>query len=145
LLRWKVSPTKSVPAGTIAGSEHDKGYLRVRVGTKIYYAHRLIWKWMTGEWPTGQVIDHINGNPADNRWTNLRLATPSQNQHNRGANRKSQTGQKGVDKFRNKFRARVMVDGKYHLAGYFDTVEMAAEALDVMRHRLIADYIGGNQ
>lgn len=50
-------------------------YLSVRVNISTYKAHRLIWKIVTGTDPCGE-IDHINGIKTDNRFINLRDATP---------------------------------------------------------------------
>ncbi|QDK32697.1 HNH endonuclease signature motif containing protein [Sphingomonas sp. IC081] len=68
--------------GTIAGSVHKHiGYTEIRIGGVNYYAHRLANLTMTGEWPSAQ-MDHINGLRSDNRWANLRAASPSENTRN---------------------------------------------------------------
>lgn len=81
LLRWKEKTgCKTVP-GAIAGREKGHGYVVVGFLCGRYYAHQIIWLWMTGEWPP--FIDHRNRNRSDNRWENLREATRSINNRNR--------------------------------------------------------------
>ena len=66
--------------GSRAGFVTKKGYIRVTVQKERFMAHRVIWKWMTGEDPQeGLVIDHINELPHDNSWGNLRLLTNEEN------------------------------------------------------------------
>lgn len=74
-----------------------KGYRRVVILGRNVYVHRLAWLHMTGRWPT--MIDHISGDRADNRWSNLREATHQQNMQNRRqAQRNSRSGLLGVGK-----------------------------------------------
>jgi hypothetical protein len=65
-------------AGTEAGAILSDGYRGVKYKGKRYPAHRVIWLWNNGAWPTGDV-DHINGDRADNRIKNLRDVTRSEN------------------------------------------------------------------
>lgn len=67
--------------GRYAGGAKD-GYVIIRVFGRNFPAHRLAWLLHTGEWPTG-VVDHINRNRADNRASNLRDVTPTENARNR--------------------------------------------------------------
>lgn len=90
---------------------------------------RLAWLLHHGDWPPdGYWIDHINGIKADNRITNLRLATPTQNQQNKGG---YGTYPKGVT-WRNRkekpWQAKIRADGKRIHLGSFATMEEAAEA-----------------
>lgn len=70
-------------SGKEAGAvNNDTKYRTVGIkGRKNYPIHRIIWLWMTGEWP--DTIDHENGIRDDNRWCNLRNVTAKQNSQNR--------------------------------------------------------------
>ncbi len=57
--------------GDYIGCANHKGYVNIMVSGKMYLAHRLAWFLMKRAWPTG-VVDHVNRNPPDNRWRNLR-------------------------------------------------------------------------
>jgi len=81
---------------------------------------------MTGQWI--DEIDHENTDPGDNRWSNLRAATSSQNKANRGPNRRNQLGVKGVYKHQNGYRAVVYKDRQRIDCGVHTTVEQAAAA-----------------
>lgn len=101
------------------------GYIRVCVDYKPLYAHRVIWFLMTGNWPTG-TIDHINRNPTDNRWCNLRDVTHRENLLNVGTRANSKTGISGVtwDADNKRFRSAITVDkNKIHLCSTKDFFE----------------------
>ena len=68
-------------AGTEAGSLHKSGYLHVSFDGKKHKLHRLIWEYHNGSQPEG-VIDHINGDKADNRIENLRDVSQQTNCQN---------------------------------------------------------------
>lgn len=77
-----------------------------------------------------QYVDHINGNPLDNRRINLRLCSPSQNSCNKKLRSDSVCGYKGVTKYKTKFMARIGVSGKRKTIGYFYSALEAARAYD---------------
>lgn len=72
-------------------------------------------------------VDHINGNTLDNRKENLRICTNSQNQMNRGKNKKNNL-YKGVTKAHGKYQAVIIENKKRHYLGLFETPEMAHNA-----------------
>ena len=129
VFRWKKTISGRAKAGGIAGCS-VKGYRRIGLGKRQYAAHRLAWLLVRGAWPAGH-IDHINGNPSDNRIANLRAATFSENlQNQRRAQKRSKSGLLGVSfhKAKQRWRAQIAVDGVGHHIGYFDTADAAYEA-----------------
>ena len=108
--------------------ENEKGYYRIELGGRRYFAHRLAWYLHYGEWPSA-MIDHINGDRKDNRIANLRLANQSQNSANAKRYSNNSTGYKGVSERRpGQFRASVRKDGKLRHLGTFSTPEAAYDA-----------------
>lgn len=114
--------------GKIAGRSRPNnfGYLQIGINGKTYLNHRLAWIWMTGEWPK-EDIDHKDLNKINNKWDNLREATPSQNHINKIPKNAAQF--RGVLKIINKhsikYRAYIRINGiKVHL-GLYETPEIA--------------------
>lgn len=116
-------------AGDVAGKHETLGYISLSLGGRAVLAHRVAWLLVTGEWPSHH-IDHINGNPADNRACNLRQATHAENLRNTKRRANNQSGVKGVGWFapKQKWRARIMKDYREIHLGYFDSKTEAAEA-----------------
>lgn len=104
------------------------GYRKGSIGNVRYYAHRIIWRMMTGADP--DFIDHINGERADNRWCNLRAVTKTENCRNMARQTRNVSGCLGVMWNPNKRRwaARITVSGKVHSLGYFRDIEAAIRA-----------------
>ena len=105
------------------------GYLRVRVDLNIYPQHILAWVITYGVWPNTD-IDHINQIKHDNRISNLRLVSRSENNHNSPAPRNNTSGVKGVEwaPKTQKWRAVIVHNKtKVHL-GYFSSKQRATEA-----------------
>ena len=78
----------------------------------------------------GKIIDHINRNRLDNRKSNLRYATYSENFHNADISKRNKSGYKGVhwDKQSQKWRAMASVKGKQKHIGLYDCKKEAAKA-----------------
>jgi hypothetical protein len=130
LIRWKVrrGPRK---AGQVTGCPDTCGYLQIGVNGMLHLAHRVAWYLHYGNWPSRE-IDHINGDPRDNRIANLRLATRAQNQMNAGLRSDNTSGIRGVAQTENgKWRAKINVGGHHLHLGTFDTKELAHRAYQV--------------
>lgn len=126
-LTWKKrQPFSSAEVGDEVGSL-SQGYRRVKIQGQNILCHRLAWLLHYGE-DAPDFIDHINGDRADNRITNLRVVTKAENAKNRGAYKKlTKTLPKGVTLHpaTGKFRARIRCDGVLHSLGLFATPEEA--------------------
>jgi hypothetical protein len=109
-----------------AGAINSRGYQVIKIGGTILKAHRLAIFYMT-EHPPFDVVDHIDGNKTNNRYSNLRPCTKSENQHNR-IRAWGKSGLLGVVAIRKRFRATIFSDGKQRHLGMFDTPEEAHRA-----------------
>ncbi len=119
--------------GDACGRISQFGYHEIGIRGRLWRANRLAFIYMTGEEPHAHLdVDHINGDRADNRWCNLRVATRSQNMANTRIDPRNTSGSAGVtwDKSRNKWRAQLRVNGKKTNLGRFDTREEAASKVE---------------
>ena len=132
LLFWH----KSAPVpqrGKRAGYERQKkwGPRRVvRYKAMNWYEHRVIWTLTNGEIPKNTFIDHINGDPCDNKISNLRLACPMINARNRKLSINNTSGSPGVRMNKNKTHwvASIYSASKNQHLGTFETKEEAIAA-----------------
>jgi len=117
-------------AGKVAfGTRNASGYLVGPFRANVLLAHRVAFAIQEGRWP--ELIDHINGDRSDNRWTNLRETTPTGNLMNCALRSDSSTGRTGVRFNRRKgcgFIANIKVAGKLRHLGTFDTIDEATAA-----------------
>lgn len=118
----------TVTVGSVIGNNHCNGYVQFAINKKMYLAHRVAFFYMTGRWPVE--IDHRNRNKKDNRWQNLREATKSQNNYNKGPHGTNRSGYKGVSwcAKRSKWAAFIKAGPKQTFLGYFNDKEEARRA-----------------
>lgn len=114
LFYWKVKPSVLVRAGSKAGYTRKDNYVAIKVDKQLFLAHRLAWKYVHGTDPVN-VVDHKNGDPSDNRISNLQHVTQRQNTENNHL-------AKGVSwhSDKQKWYARIYVNGVQKFLGYFD-------------------------
>ena len=139
-LRWaRKAVYKQI--GDLVGLSNVKGKHRIAFlsikGKLIHFVEsNAIWYLYTGEWPTLE-IDHIDGNPHNNKKDNLRLVTRSQQQMNRIAG-KSGRQNKGVYKrdYGNKWSAQIWINGICKNLGTYTSEEEASEVRELATEML---------
>ena len=89
----------------------------------------------------GKQVDHINGNGLDNRRSNLRICSQSQNMMNRKKHTSSSKF-KGVswNKERKRWSSQIKLRGKQTHLGYFNCEKEAAEVYDNSANRMFGEY-----
>lgn len=146
LLYWKSPEDKNNPyKNKLAGAQDNRGYIRIVFHQENLLAHRIAWAMFYGEWPP-KIIDHINGDRGDNRISNLRLATKSQNSINREVgswSRQNKTGFRGVKQHPykpNLYKSSIIRDSLYYEDGWFSSPEEAARAYDKKSVELFGEF-----
>lgn len=137
---WLIPP-KNNPRmlGKTAGSTSKRGYVQISIDNKLWFAHRLAFLYMEGRLPR-ECIDHIDVNPSNNIWSNLRECTSSENKLNRGAMSNSKLGIKGVSFRFGKYMAAVSHQGKRYIETFL-TVEEATDWVKVKREELHGEFV----
>lgn len=110
------------------GTIHKNGYTLVQMFGRTMKVHRLAFLYMTGQYP--EFVDHINGIRSDNRWSNLRGVSRSENMRNRAIGKNNTSGTLGINWFpqTKQWRVRINVDGVRYSLGLFDTLNDAIAA-----------------
>lgn len=91
---WIKSLSPKIKTGSRAGTIKEGKYIRIKVEGNFYYAHRLAFLYMTGEYP--EEIDHDDRNGLNNKWDNLLNRSHMQNMRNVGKRRNNTSGYIGV-------------------------------------------------
>lgn len=124
-IKWCVMGTSIFYQEAYKPGKRPKRYRMVQMSRDVMYtgydSMRKLWK---------HDVDHINRNRWDNRRSNLRFATESQNGQNRPGLPNSSSKYKGVSqvKGKNKWVVAATLKGKTYRLGTFDSEDMAARA-----------------
>lgn len=133
IFRWKISHANNVKAGVEAGriavSTAGKAYLQIGINYRRYYAHRLAWLIITGNFPEHD-IDHIDGNGTNNAAANLREVRHVENCKNQRRPVNNKSGAVGVywHKTASKWMAQIRLNGKNKHLGRFESFDDALAA-----------------
>jgi hypothetical protein len=138
---WKKSPSRNAPINSSVGCIF-KGYLVIGFKGNTYAAHRIFWLLHNCVDPGSMIVDHIDGNKLNNKVSNLRLATDSENQMNRSVTVRSKSGIKGVcwDPYAEKYKAFIKHNNKAIHIGLFTTQEKAFEARQAKEVELFGSF-----
>ena len=126
---------KSIGGRVFASKGSTTTYASVVVDGKLKRVHRLIF-------PASKVVDHINHNGLDNRRSNLRPCTQSENLMNRRVGKRNKTGIVGVsfDRSRKKYIVSIRKGADTYNLGRFETIDEAASARKSAEIRLFGEY-----
>lgn len=125
--------------------EGGKSYAFIKINNKPQLLSRFLMGVIGDNTVT---VDHINGEPTDNRKCNLRVCSKKNNQLNRGVGKNSKTGFKGVTYIRKKngykYTAQIQLDKIHTYIGTFATPEEAAYIYDQFAMQLFGEYARTN-
>lgn len=114
---------RNIKAGAALGAKKTdkdgKTYYQCRIAKRHYFVHRVIWFYMTGEWPVR--IDHADGNGTNNAWANLSSVTTAQNARNirkKSTNKSGHTGVRWCPKAK-RWTATIVHNRKHKWLGSF--------------------------
>lgn len=139
----KTKLSKINDIGSVAGSteKKKKNYYRIHVEQRRYQSHILAWLYVYGVYPKGN-IDHIDGNGLNNKISNLREATCTQNSCNKRRSIANKSGAKGVSwhKQAKRWVAQVTINRKIIYLGLFLDIADAIAAVRKKRVEVHGDF-----
>lgn len=132
--------TGKFKAGSTSGWTNGLGYYFLSIDGKTYLGHRLVFFLELGDWP--KEVDHIDGNPSNNKRSNLRIVTSAQNSWNTVKHKDNTSGYKNVfwSNEHQKYRARFMINGKNIEVGLFDDPKEASEKVSEIRAKYHGEF-----
>ena len=135
----RIANSSTAKAGENPIYVNNCGYHMVSALGQSIGLHRIVWIVAKGCIPEGMEIDHINGDKSDNRISNLRLCTPTQNRQNKTKYKNNKSGFKGVyyetaQRVKKPWRARIVVNKKAISLGNFMTKHEAQQAYPDTTH-----------
>lgn len=124
----RISVNYNAQAGDEVGCKDTYGYLQAWVDGNLCKVHRVIWKMVYGVDPNQ--IDHIDGNPSNNRTENLRSVSQNENLKNSKIHKYNTSGTTGVRYYkpRKKWNARININSESKHLGYFSDKQDAISA-----------------
>ena len=125
-----------------AGWIDSEGYFRIKVSPKTYAVHRVVYFLCTGIDPEEKQIDHIDGNPSNNKFSNLRLATHNQNVYNSKKRKDNTSGVTGVcrDKRSERYEVNIKYKGRLVKLGRFCDKNEAVAVRIAAEYRFKGEY-----
>lgn len=126
--RCKIWNTKYSGKPALTYREASRPYAYGDIFGRKYYAHRVAVALMTGEWP--DLVDHMDGDPTNNAWANLRSASKSENARNTYLRSDNASGHPGIywDASRGRWAAEAYKNGRKEYLGRFQDLEDAIAA-----------------
>lgn len=117
---WAIKRKGTKGIGRVAGGLDADGYWRIKINYQEIKAHRLAWMYVYGVWPQCE-LDHINHSKTDNRISNLREVSRSENLQNRPMLKNNLSGYRGVhwEADRKRWRASIAIGGKQRIIGRY--------------------------
>ena len=127
---WIKSTSNRVPVGRVCNTPNSKaGYIQIRIDGTVYLSHRLVWLYIHGSMPDGQ-IDHIDHVKTNNLISNLRVVDNKTNSQNQSMNKANTSGYAGVywNKEKKKWDAAIKINGKKKHIGRYTLIDDAIQA-----------------
>lgn len=140
VFRWKKSGKGKV-AGEIAGKLNHRNRRVICIDGGNFFASILAVVYMTGRMPAGEV-DHKDCDTSNDKYSNLRIATKSQNAGNVRLSAKNKSGYKNVYwcKKSQRWVAYVRCKDRKHYGGYFRDLSSAAKSAKALRKKLWGEF-----
>ena len=141
-LFWKKKPNRNIMIGSEAGTVRPDGYRVISIRGQRFLAHRLVWALMYNEQPPDE-IDHIDGDPPNNRPNNLRAASHAQNIANQKSSRRNTSGVRGVyfSRARGKWVAQITASGEKKYIGIFSSISDAQAAYNSAAENKFGEFV----